>query len=792
MTEALTLVVNTGVGTAHGEKVASTTLPELTLRQAWQRSRLLREVKCEGLTASHMGISFASFTKWLDVAGGSSCEAGDAAEVLRVATLLEDEDTRDRMLVAIATRFATTFAASPAYSLARRTSAVPADDTPASGVDDGAVAEVLRMADMHPQDLFAVLRHVPPATIAHLPPPLLLEGLVSHIAGVQMHPGSTAGWTSCADASVLAGPGRTPWTTGTLHIYDATCCEAAQLLFQVPHVPAGMLRALCLHVATAGTGSDRLCFCCDRRAQCEAGTDDCEGCSRGVLALACALRANAASLQQLSLANVYLSSEGADELVGVFKEPDLALRVLRMHDVRFPGQLHMRQLLVSCTALTSLRIQGIEKAVAQPFWVRPSTSPLDLSAMPNLRHLAVSGRAVPASMDLWGLEYLQHLEELEAGASANEGYYEYPQSHIEMIMSRRLAGQLCSCTALRVLRCGFWDFADALSLLSKQLPHLERVCMRPHGWPQPRSNLMLRTGWLGRHLRLQDVEIVGWDWLEVDMRELSSAVAVLPRLTRLHLESVRVIGWEPDACARVLASSPRLEVICLRSMLIKRAADREPQAARRADAAAGLTDAQRRWLDVWSLRRTHPMRAAYTPYSVLQSLEISGPLICTFQRRVAYILDKGRSCLMRAFVVNSPHLTHLDLSATGVGAGLSDLRSTQYSLVPDTQPLLSALANLPCLRRLSLASNGIDDSGALSVLRVLRRLPALESVDCRCNDVSVAPGLYELRELLGNWPCARALACCTHSTHSVSGVCEVDRTPDCIVDLSEICLDLFP
>eukprot|EP00892_Ulva_mutabilis_P012674 jgi/Ulvmu1/977/UM103_0004.1 len=163
-------------------------------------------------------------------------------------------------------------------------------------------------------------------------------------------------------------------------------------------------------------------------------------------------------------------------------------------------------------------------------------------------------------------------------------------------------------------------------------------------------------------------------------------------------------------------------------------------------------------------------------FDAIRSLEISGPQP-----------SKESSRIVRTLVMVTPYLTHLDLSATGVG------RRYPCSIrVPDTHPLPAALARLRCLRHLSLASNGIDDGGALSVLGVLGCLPELDSVDLRCNSVSIVQGLYESEELVVTWTSTRASARCPHSMHSTPGEGERERTPECGVDLSEICFVLFP
>eukprot|EP00892_Ulva_mutabilis_P012663 jgi/Ulvmu1/976/UM103_0003.1 len=168
--------------------------------------------------------------------------------------------------------------------------------------------------------------------------------------------------------------------SGTLHIYDMTCCEAAHLLFCLQVIPAGMLRVPCLH----GHASELTSLLYTHSEGCTRVLDDGD-CGAPMLALMHALRVHAGSLEHLSLSRVPLSYKGVTQLGNALKQPPLQLRTLCMHDVRVPnGRAHVSHLLAGCTALTSQRIQE------DGHW----SHHLDVSALPHLRHLAVAGQHV--------------------------------------------------------------------------------------------------------------------------------------------------------------------------------------------------------------------------------------------------------------------------------------------------------------------------------------------------------------------------------------------------------------
>lgn len=115
-------------------------------------------------------------------------------------------------------------------------------------------------------------------------------------------------------------------------------------------------------------------------------------------------------------------------------------------------------------------------------------------------------------------------------------------------------------------------------------------------------------------------------------------------------------------------------------------------------------------------------------------------------------LDLCCSCnaapLWHGLLTCAPHLTFLNLSGNDLRADLRAARSTADSAPNITEsPLLAALGRLPLLRRVGLLWNGIDDEGALCVLRVLRSARELEVVDLRCNSVVDLPAQSTLGEI---------------------------------------------
>jgi hypothetical protein len=205
--------------------------------------------------------------------------------------------------------------------------------------------------------------------------------------------------------------------------------------------------------------------------------------------------------------------------------------------------------------------------------------------------------------------------------------------------------------------------------------------------------------WTERHVdglqhleRLERLEVAG----ELTPRAVEG-LRLLPELAEL---SVSLRGWSEESIVSLLRGLPPLRAL----ELGLRSADVYPNPAPRAHAVLGqLTELEE--LDVRSVSSDDALLEAWPPFHLLRRLSLSGP-----------VGERGISSLSRHPLLKELHVSS-SLSVDRAWGRLSSLESLDIYGCPTTPTAIDSLANLSCLRELSV-------SGPTSLVPAVARLLA--------------------------------------------------------------------
>lgn len=603
-------------------------------------------------------------------------------------------------------------------------------------------------SSLHPHDHFSAVAATPLGFIADLPEDRLVAALSTHITAPRA--ADAAPCDNCrsdvaaacfASGSVPSASSAGPPAHGaTLNIRNTPCCAAARILHHTPRLRVP-LRGVSLH-CTATPSAYPPCIrsktpCGRREVVCCANTGD---------AIATALSAHADTLQHLALCGVSLTMDGARALGCVL--PRLRLRSLELHSVNIDAGAARRRAFSEfaaavhvCSGLTRLSISWT--ACAGNAWI----GTLALSNFPHLRSLSAASEP-PRHAQEWLSEhsYLEHLSELEELAVdlSRQPRVHRPAVPLHETLCTHIAARLRECTSLRRLSGASVGLLQQLYRRAAGFPRLTAMHVRiaraervdaplPHSW-------LRMCPWAQMLSIIADRDEAGEPVVKVDVADLASRMATL---TQLELQGVGAVhggaDLTSDAFARVLAARPHLKVLQLRAIQPVRAM--QPVPAKQPP----VTDAQRRWLHIFDAPQTPPAPAVpLGPPSMTPALTA----LCTLDLSCNHLASGFWRGLLDCATA-SPHLTRVHLSDNGLGDDLRAARGAPRGPPRGTEaPWLTALAHLPALRRVVLTWNGIDDEGALRVLRALRAAPELEAVDLRCNSIVDLPPHGALGEML--------------------------------------------